>query len=142
MGHWGVKSYENDDAGDALDAGYDRVHGKRYEALMDDRNPLAFEQVQAELADERTLEASIAALRDSGVTQSQPECWDECARLAFAGIVVRHAELGVPIPEALRQQAIDWLENEDIEWEDATLRRLRRQKEIALLRQSTQSSRP
>ena len=46
MGHWGVKSYENDEAGDALDAGFDRVHGKQYEELMDDRNPLSFEQVQ------------------------------------------------------------------------------------------------
>ena len=27
MGHWGVKSFENDDAADALDAGFDRVHG-------------------------------------------------------------------------------------------------------------------
>ena len=27
MGHWGVKSYEHDEAADALDAGFDRVHG-------------------------------------------------------------------------------------------------------------------
>jgi hypothetical protein len=27
MGYWGVKSYENDEAADALDAGFDRVHG-------------------------------------------------------------------------------------------------------------------
>ena len=27
MGHWGVMSYENDDADFALDAGFDRVHG-------------------------------------------------------------------------------------------------------------------
>ena len=51
MDYWGIKSYENDDAGDALDAGFDRVHGKLYEELMDDRNPLPFEQVQARLAE-------------------------------------------------------------------------------------------
>jgi len=46
MGYWGVKSYENDDADDALDAGFEEVHGGLYEELMDDRNPLSFEQVQ------------------------------------------------------------------------------------------------
>ena len=133
MGHWGVKSYENDEAADALDAGFDRVHGKQYEELMDDRNPLTFEQVQERLADPRTLDASIAALRDSLDQESPPEAWDELARLALVGIVVRHAELGVPIPEPWRQRAVDWLEHEEIEWEEATVRRLRRQKEIALL---------
>ena len=63
MEYWGVKSYENDDAGDALDAGFDRVHGELYEELMDDRNPLSFEQVQKRLASSQTLDASIAALR-------------------------------------------------------------------------------
>jgi len=133
MGHWGVKSYENDEAADALDAGFDRVHGERYEELMDDRNPLTFEQVQEQLADSRTLDASIAALRDSLAQESPPETWDELARLALAGIVVRHAELGVRIPEPWRQRAVLWLEHEEIEWEEATIRRLRRQKEIALL---------
>jgi len=133
MGHWGVKSYENDDAADALDAGFDRVHGKQYEELMDDRNPLTFDQVQGRLADSRTLDASIAAVRDSLAEDSPSEAWDELARLALVGIVVRHAELGVPIPEPWRQRAIDWLEHEEIEWEEATVRRLRRQKEIALL---------
>ena len=56
MGHWGVKSYENDEADDALDAGFDRVHGEHYDELMDDRNPLTFEQVQQQLADARTLD--------------------------------------------------------------------------------------
>ncbi len=65
MDYWGVKSYENDDAGDALDAGFDRVHGELYEELMDDRNPLSFEQVQAQLANSQTLEAAIAALQES-----------------------------------------------------------------------------
>ena len=31
MGYWGVKSYENDLAHDALDAGFARVHEDRYE---------------------------------------------------------------------------------------------------------------
>ena len=62
MDYWGVKSYENDDSGDALDAGFDRAHGELYEELMDDRNPLSFEQVQAQLASPETLRASIAAL--------------------------------------------------------------------------------
>jgi hypothetical protein len=136
MGHWGVKSYENDEAADALDAGFDRVHGKRHEELMDDRNPLTFEQVQERLADPRTLDASIAALRDLLAQPSPPEAWDELARLALVGIVVRHAELGVQIPEPWRQRAIDWLEHEEIEWEEATVRRLRRQKEIAMLRRA------
>ena len=63
-----------------------------------------------------------------------PEAWDDEARLALAGIVVRHAELKVPIPDEWRLRAIDWLENEEIEWHEATARRLRRQKEIDLLR--------
>ena len=49
-------------------------------------------------------------------------------------MVVRHAELGVAIPEPLRLRAIDWLENEEIDWDEETKRRLRREKEIALLR--------
>ncbi|MFI5454691.1 MAG: hypothetical protein ACHRXM_04505 [Isosphaerales bacterium] len=136
MGHWGVKSYENDEAADALDAGFDRVHGTQYEELMDDRNPLTFDQVQARLADPGTLDASIAALRDSLAQPNLPEAWDELARLALVGIVVRHAELGVPIPEPWRQRAVLWLEHEEIEWEEATVRRLRRQKEIGLLRRA------
>ena len=27
MGHWGVKSYEHDEAADAMDAAFDRVYG-------------------------------------------------------------------------------------------------------------------
>ena len=37
-------------------------------------------------------------------SEDPPETWDELARLALAGIVVRHAELGVPIPEPWRQR--------------------------------------
>jgi hypothetical protein len=134
MEYWGIKSYENDDAGDALDAGFDRVHGELYEELMDDRNPLSFEQVQTRLADLQTLDASIAALRQTLALEGAPEAWDETARLASAGIVVRHAELNVPIPLVWLELAVDWLENEELEWEEATARRLRRQKEIKLLR--------
>jgi hypothetical protein len=136
MDYWGVKSYENDDSGDALDAGFDRVHGARFEELMDDRNPLSFEQVQAKLANPQTLMASIAALQESLPLTDPPEEWDETARLALAGVVVRHAELGVPIPPEWLTRVIDWLENEDVEWEEATARRLRRQKEIKLLRRA------
>ena len=134
MGHWGIKSYENDEASDAMDAGFDRVHGERYEELMDDRNPLTYEQVQQRLADPRTLAASIDALWDAVGRDVAPEDWDDEARLALAGVVVRHAELKVPIPEEWRRRAIDWLDGEEIEWDEATARRLRRQKEIDLLR--------
>src|SRR5205085_10990732 len=78
------------------------------------------------------LAAALEALR-AGVDRP-PEQWDEVERLAYAGIVVRHAELGVPIPDDWRRQAIDWLEHEEIDWEEATRRRLRREQEIALLR--------
>ncbi len=60
--------------------------------------------------------------------------WDEAARLALAGIVVRHAECGVPIPHDLLNLALEWLEHEEIDWDEETKRRLRREKEIALLR--------
>jgi hypothetical protein len=132
MGHWGVKCYENDEAADALDAGFDRVHGPLYESLMDDRNPTPFDQVQKQLADARTLAAAVEALRASA---GRPfEEFDEVERLAFAGIVLRHAEFGVPIPDDWRRQALDWLEHEAIDWQAATVRRLRRAREIALLR--------
>jgi hypothetical protein len=131
MGHWGVKSYENDDAADALDAGFDRVHGAAYEALMDDRNPLTFDQVQQQLASPATLAAALDAL--SAAVGLRFEEWDDGARLAFAGIVVRHAECGVAIPAGVRARALDCLEHEDIDWQDAT-RRLRREREMALLR--------
>lgn len=134
MGHWGVKSYENDDADDALDGGFEAVHGAVYEELMDDRNPLSLEQVQKRLADDRTLAAAVAVLEEMvGATLAgDPEDWDDEARLALAGIVVRHAECGVAISEVFRNRAIEWLENEAIDWEAETKRRLRRDREIAL----------
>ena len=138
MGCWGVKSYENDDADDALDAGFEQVHGDVYEELMDDRNPLSFEQVQKRLADGKTLAAAVSVLEElvGAALDGDPGCWDDAARVAFAGVVVRHAELGVAIPENLRQAAIGWLEQEDVDWEEATKRGLRRQKEIDLLRRT------
>ena len=142
MGHWGVKSYENDDANDALDAGFDRVHGEQYDELMDDRNPLTYEQVQQRLADSRTFEASIDALWDLVGRENAPEAWDDLARLALAGVVVRYAELKVPIPEEWRLRAIEWLEHEEIDWDEATLRRLRRQKEVDLLRGAARMTSP
>ena len=132
MGHWGVKSYELDEAADALDTAFDRVHGATYDRLMDDRNPLTVDQVQEKLADSKTLAAAIEALREE--FGADFEAWDEVGRLAFAGVVVRHAELGVPIPADWRGRAVDWLEGEEIEWEEATARRQRRQLEVALLR--------
>lgn len=131
MGHWGVKSYENDYASDALDAGFDRVHGAAYETLMDDRSPLSFEQVHARLASTDTLVAALDALHEAvGGTLDD---YDEIARLAYAGVVVCHAELGIPITADVRARARRWLEEEDIDWDESTIRRLRRNKEIALL---------
>jgi hypothetical protein len=137
MGHWGVKSYENDDADLALDNGFERVHGELYEELMDDRNPLSFDQIQKRLANDRTLAEAVKALEETIGTavHGDPSAWDEAARLAFAGVVVRHAELGVAIPEPLRERAIAWLEGEEIDWDEETKRRLRREKEMAILRQ-------
>jgi hypothetical protein len=131
MGQWGVRSYENDQAADALDAGFDRVHGATYEDLMDDRNPLTPEQVQMKLANPDTLAAAVAAFEESAGRPSEE--WDEVERLGFAGVVVRHAELGVPIPIDWRDRAVAWLIDEPIEWEEATSRKIRRQKEIELL---------
>jgi hypothetical protein len=137
MGHWGVKSFENDDAADALDVGFNRVHGAAYDDLMDDRNPLSPDQVQKQLANPETLAAALAALEED---VGQPlDTWDETERLAFVGVVVRHAEFGIAIPAHVRARAIDWLEHEEIEWHEATLRRLRRAQETALLHSAATS---
>jgi len=127
VGQWGVKSYEGDDAADALEAAFDRVHGAAYDDLMDDRNPITFDQVQQQLANPETLAAALGALEAEFGTDL--DAWDEDERLAFA-------EAGVAIPEAWRARALDWLDREEIDWEDATARRLRRQKEIALLKRA------
>ena len=131
MGGWGVKSYENDEADFALDAGFDRVHGAGYEDLMDDRNPMTVDQIQRKLADERTLAAAVESIR---AEVGRPwEDWDEEERLGFAGVIVRHAELAVPIPAEWLDRALAWLRDESIEWDEETKRKLRRQKEIDLL---------
>jgi hypothetical protein len=137
MGHWGVKSYENDDAADALDAAFERVHGADYDRLMDDRNPMSFDQVQQTLANSETLAAAVDRLREMFGPERPLDDWDEFERLAFAGVVVRHAELGVSIPDELRTQAIEWLENEAIEWDEATVRKLRRLRELQILREAS-----
>ena len=133
MGRWGVKSHENDDADFAIDAGMERVHGDSYEDLMDDRNALGFDEVQKQLANCETLAAAVEALREEFGPDHRLDDWDQTERLAFAGVIVRHAEFGVPIPEEWLSRAIEWLSSEDIDWEEATLRKLRRQKEIASL---------
>ena len=140
MGHWGVRSYENDDAGDALDAGFDRVHGAVYDDLMDDRNPLSVDQIQAKLASPETLIAASSWFAEE--FGDDPETWDEEAKLAFAGVIVRHAELRVSIPEATCLRALSFLELEAIDWEEATTRRLRRENEMALLRKAGGAERP
>ncbi len=135
MGYWGVKSFENDAAADAIDAAMESVHGDRYNALMDDRNATPFEQVQKELANPATLAAAVASLCLEVGSDRPFDDWDETERLGVAGIIVRHAEFGVPIPDDWLSRAIDWLDSESLDWDDeTTIRRLRRQKELALLR--------
>lgn len=140
MGCWGVNSYENDDAADAIDAAFERVHGDAYDALMDDRSALSFDQVQQKLANSATLAAAVEALRQAVGPDRPFDDWDETERLAFAGIVIRHAEFGVPAPPEWLDRAVDWLEREDVDWDEATLRDLRRQKEIALLKKLNPTS--
>jgi hypothetical protein len=131
MGSWGVRSYENDEAADAIDAGFEEVHGDLYDELMDDANPLTPEQIHARLANAQTLAAAVEALRaEVGLPWDE---WDEEERLGFAGVVVRHAELGVRVPEEWRERALAWLRDEAIEWDEATVRKLRRQREIERL---------
>jgi hypothetical protein len=132
VGYWGVKSYENDLAHDALDAAFEQVHGAAYDELMDDRNTLSFEQVQAKLADDQTLAAAVRQL--VAEFSDSLDDWDDEQRLAYVGVVVRHAELKVSVPASVAQRAIDWLTSEDLEWEEATLRGLRKQKEMQILR--------
>jgi hypothetical protein len=133
MGHWGVKSYENDEAANAIDAGLEQVHGAAYESLMDDRHPMSYDDAQKSLANIATLAAAIDALREAIGPERSWDDWDENERLAFAGIVVRHAEFGVDVPVDSLDRAIAWLENETIEWDDATLRRHRLKKELETL---------
>ena len=100
---------------------------------MDDHCPLTLEQVQQQLASPETLAAAVEALREE-VTGPFEE-WDEVERLAYVGVVVRHAEIGVPIPDEMRLRALQWLNAETIDWDEPTARKLRRQNEIRLLNQ-------
>ena len=133
MGYWGVKSYENDLAHDALDAGFDRIHGERYEALMDDRNPLPYEKVHEQLASPVTLAASLEALNQL-IEEQELEESDGEAQLAWVGVVLRHAECRVEIGPEIIQKAIEILESEDLDWPRPTERKLRLEKEVAVLR--------
>ncbi len=135
MGYWGIRSYENDDASDALDAGFEGVHGAAYNDMMDDSNPLTFEQVQEKLANPQTLEASLKWLDEEFGTEY--ETWDQEARLAYAGVAVRMMECGVPLPEIVRTRALAWLREETMEWDEPTRRRLRRDQELAWLEKAS-----
>lgn len=134
MGAWGVRSDENDEAADALDAGFERVHGARYVAMMDDRDPTPFEKVQEQLASPETLAAALEALAEELGPPPDDDPEDDLGRLAYAGVIVRHAECRVPIPEDLRARAVRYLEVETIDWEsDHADRDRRRRAEIRLL---------
>lgn len=135
MGYWGVKSYEDDDADDAIDTGFDRVHGETYEEFMDDRSPLPYEQVLRKLASPRTLEVSLEVLAEQ-FDQRPFDEWSDEERISYCGVVVRHAEFDLPIPDEIRDRALQWLEAEDVEWdeEDAAARSARRRQEIATLK--------
>jgi hypothetical protein len=131
-GCWGLKSYENDDAHDALDRGFERVHGAAYDDLMDDGDPTPFDQVQKRLASPETLAAALDLFEyEAG---SNRDHWDDLDRLGYAGIIVRHVELGVAVPDDLKAAAAAFLEAEDLDWDEPTRRNLRREKEIAMLR--------
>jgi len=133
-GCWGVKSFENDDAHDALDRGFEKVHGDAYNDLLDDSNPLTFEQVQQKLASPETLAAAMDLFElEAG---SNRDLWDDFDRLGYAGIVVRHLELDVAVPDDIKATALAFLEAEDLDWDEPTKRNLRREKEIAMLKRA------
>jgi hypothetical protein len=132
MGHWGVRSFEVDEAAEAIDSAFDHVHGEAYDDLMSDRNPTPPEEIHKQLANPATLDAALSILREEH--GDDLNSWDELARLAFCGVVVLHAELGVPIPEDLRDRATSWLELEELDWDPQPKRDARRRREIELLR--------
>jgi hypothetical protein len=133
MGYWGVRSYEVDEVWDVLDQALEQVHGDRYVALMDDKNPTPAEKVQDQLANAQSLAAALAILEEDEGEDST--AWDELARLIFVGLVVRHAELGVVPSDEARLKAISFLEGEELDWSPASGRERRRQEEILLLKQ-------
>lgn len=129
-----MRSYENDDAHDAIDGAFERVHGDVYDELTDDANPLTLAEVHQKLASAETLAAALDLFEDEA--GSDREQWDELDHLGYAGVVVRHAELGVAIPEEVRRLAVDFLENEDLEWDEPAQRKRIREREIGLLKAS------
>jgi hypothetical protein len=134
MGHWGIKSYENDLAAEALDSGFEAACGSEYETLMDDRNPLSHEQVQKKLASPQTLWASVEALQDKFGLDTKS--WHAEQKLAFVGVVVRHVECGVLPNAEWSRWATEWLEQEEIDWDNADARKRQRRKEIALIQKA------
>jgi hypothetical protein len=132
MGYWGVRSYDNDLANDALDGALETIHGEAYDALMDDRNPISYQEAQDKFLDAETLAEAVEILRDE--LGEDMGTWDEEGRLALAGVVVRHAERQIPVPADLLALALTTLETEDLEWDDAKDREHRRRREIELLR--------
>jgi len=134
MGCWGRQSFEHDDVAEALDLAYELIHGQVYDDLMDDGNPLSFDEVQKKLASPETLAEALNVLNEW--FGDSFDAWDEVQRLTYVGVVVRHASFRIPIPEATRARAIDWLQKEDIDWDDAEDRDRIRQKELALLQKA------
>jgi hypothetical protein len=132
MGHWGVRSFEVDEAAEVIDSAFDRVHGRAYDDLMSDRNPTPPEEIHRQLANPETLQAALSMLREEH--GDDLDAWDDLARLALCGVVVLHAELGVPIPEDLRDRAASWLDAEELDWDPQPKRDARRRREIELLR--------
>ena len=99
--------------------------------LRDAADHMTVEQIQARLANAETLVAAVeSSVAEVGLPWDE---WDEVDRLGFVGVIVLHAELGVPIPEDWRDRAVAWLRDETIDWDEATARKLRRHKEIERL---------
>lgn len=135
MGYWGVKSYEDDDADFAIDKAFERVHGDAYLKLMEDADPTPLEVAQARLANAETLRAALEALTEEfGIGEGDETGWDEDRRVSYCGVVVRHAEWGIPLPASIRDRALAWLEGEDLEWDEGEARTRRRASEIETLR--------
>ncbi|QDV32800.1 hypothetical protein [Tautonia plasticadhaerens] len=132
MGHWGVRSYEVDEVADAIDSAFERIHGRAYDDLMSDRDPTPAEQIHRQLANADTLRVALEAFREEH--GDDLDSWDELARLALCGVVVLHAELGVPVPGDLRDRAASWLEHEDLDWDPQPMRDARRRREVEFLR--------
>ena len=103
---------------------------------MDDRNPLSFEQVQQKLADSRTLECVDRRLEEMLGIEGRPRAGTSSRGWRWPGSWCAMPSWASPIPEEWRRLAIDWLENEEIDWEEETIRQLRRRKEIELLKRA------